>query len=109
MNEVHISKIAAELNLMHKKVRAVMSLPYRPKRRTRATIAKEKGLEPLAQCVFAQDDRDPASEAAAFVDAEKGVDSVEDALSGARDIIAEWVSEDQTARTQMMWLKFNRK
>src|SRR3989337_486433 len=85
------------------------SLPYRPKRRTRATIAKEKGLEPLALCIFAQDDKDPASEAAAFVDAERGVDSVEDALSGARDIIAEWVSEDQTARTQMMWLKFNRK
>ena len=76
-------------------------LPYRPKRRTRATIAKEKGLEPLAQCIFAQDDRDPAAEAAAFVDAEKGVESVEDALSGARDIIAEWVSEEQTARSQM--------
>jgi len=76
-------------------------LPYRPKRRTRATIAKEKGLEPLAQCIFAQDDRDPAAEAAAFVDAEKGVDSVEDALAGARDIIAEWVSEDQSARTHM--------
>ncbi|HHT9107581.1 MAG TPA: Tex family protein [Candidatus Wunengus sp. YC64] len=76
-------------------------LPYRPKRRTRATIAKEKGLEPLALCIFAQDDRDPASEAAAFVSAEKGVDSVEDALAGARDIIAEWVSEDQSARTHM--------
>ena len=76
-------------------------LPYRPKRRTRATIAKEKGLEPLAQCIFAQDDRDPAAEAAAFVSAEKGVDSVEDALAGARDIIAEWVSEDQSARTHM--------
>ncbi|HJW85837.1 MAG TPA: Tex family protein, partial [Candidatus Brocadiaceae bacterium] len=76
-------------------------LPYRPKRRTRATIAKEKGLEPLAQCIFAQDDRDPAAEAAAFVDAEKGVDSVEDALAGARDIIAEWISEDQAARTHM--------
>ena len=76
-------------------------LPYRPKRRTRATIAKEKGLEPLALCIFAQDDRDPASEAAAFVNAEKGVESVEDALAGARDIIAEWVSEDQTARTHM--------
>ncbi len=76
-------------------------LPYRPKRRTRATIAKEKGLEPLAQYIFAQDDRDPASEAAAFINAEKGVESVEDALSGARDIIAEWVSEDQTARTHM--------
>ena len=179
MNEVHVTKIAAELNLMHKQVRATallfdegatipfiaryrkeatgsldevaiaairdrlsklieldkrreailkaleergqltdelkeniaaaesltvledIYLPYRPKRRTRATIAKEKCLEPLAQCIFAQDDRDPASEAAAFVDAAKGVESVEDALAGARDIIAEWVSEDQSARTQM--------
>ncbi|MBI2472503.1 MAG: RNA-binding transcriptional accessory protein [Planctomycetes bacterium] len=76
-------------------------LPYRPKRRTRATIAKEKGLEPLATSIFVQDGIDPAAEAAAFVNAEKGVDSVDDALAGARDIIAEWVSEDQTARMQM--------
>jgi len=76
-------------------------LPYRPKRRTRATIAKEKGLEPLARLLFAQDDIDPLVEAAAFVDPEKGVDSAEDALAGARDIIAEWVNEDQTARVRM--------
>ncbi|NWG02651.1 MAG: RNA-binding transcriptional accessory protein [Syntrophaceae bacterium] len=76
-------------------------LPYRPKRRTRATVAKEKGLEPLAQRLFAQDDMDPITEAAAFVDHEKGVDSAEDALAGARDIIAEWVNEDQTARARM--------
>jgi uncharacterized protein len=76
-------------------------LPYRPKRRTRATIAKEKGLEPLAQRLFAQDDMDPLTEATAFVDPEKGVDSAEDALAGARDIIAEWVNEDQTARFRM--------
>ncbi len=76
-------------------------LPYRPKRRTRATIAKEKGLEPLARLLFAQDDIDPLAEAAAFVDPEKGVDSAEDALAGARDIIAEWVNEDQTARVRM--------
>jgi uncharacterized protein len=76
-------------------------LPYRPKRRTRATIAKEKGLEPLAQLLLAQEDRDPLIEAAAFVNAEKGVDSAEDALAGARDIIAEWVNEDQTARARM--------
>ncbi len=76
-------------------------LPYRPKRRTRATIAKEKGLEPLAQRLFAQEDMDPLTEAAAFVDPEKGVDSAEDALAGARDIIAEWVNEDQTARARM--------
>ncbi len=76
-------------------------LPYRPKRRTRATVAKEKGLEPLAQRLFAQEDMDPLAEAAAFVDPEKGVESAEDALAGARDIIAEWVNEDQTARARM--------
>ena len=76
-------------------------LPYRPKRRTRATIAREKGLEPLAAILLAQDARDPAAEAAAFVNAEKGVESVEDALAGARDIIAESVSEDQHARAAL--------
>ncbi len=83
-------------------------LPYRPKRRTRATIAREKGLEPLAQQIFAQGDFDPASEAAAFVNAEKGVESVEDALAGARDIIAEWVNEDPAARTRMRDLYMNK-
>ncbi len=76
-------------------------LPYRPKRRTRATIAREKGLEPLARRLFEQEDMDPLTEAVAFVDPEKGVDSAEDALAGARDIIAEWVSEDETARARM--------
>ena len=76
-------------------------LPYRPKRRTRATIAREKGLEPLAQCVFAQDGIDLLAEAEYYVDSEKGVDSIDDALSGARDIIAEWINEDQKARTRM--------
>lgn len=77
-------------------------LPYRPKRRTRATIAREKGLEPLAELVFAQDPaRDPIAEARAFVDESKGVESVEAALAGARDIIAEWVNEDQAARAKM--------
>ncbi len=76
-------------------------LPYRPKRRTRAMIAKERGLEPLAQRLFAQNDIDPLTEATAFVNSEKEVDSVEDALAGARDIIAEWVNEDQTARARM--------
>jgi uncharacterized protein len=76
-------------------------LPYRPKRRTRATIAKEKGLEPLAQRLFSQEDMDPMAEASAFIDPEKGVESAEDALAGARDIIAEWINEDQTARARM--------
>ena len=77
-------------------------LPYRPKRRTRATIAREKGLEPLAEMIFAQNPAvDPTVEAEAFVDESKGVDSAEDALAGARDIIAEWISEEQTARAEI--------
>lgn len=76
-------------------------LPFRPKRRTRAMIAKEKGLEPLAARIFEQGEVDPESEASAFVDPEKGVESIADALAGARDIIAEWVSEDQGAREKM--------
>ena len=76
-------------------------LPFRPKRRTRAMAAKEKGLEPLAIKIFEQGETDPEKEASAFVDPEKGVESVEDALSGARDIIAEWASEDQRARERM--------
>ena len=77
-------------------------LPYRPKRRTRATIAREKGLEPLAAILLDQSDNcDPEKAAAAFVDAEKEVDSTEDALAGARDIIAESINEDSTTRAGM--------
>ena len=82
-------------------------LPYRPKRRTRATIAREKGLEPLAELILVQDPAtDPAVEAKAFVDESKGVESVEAALAGARDIIAERVSEDQTSRGRIRDLFF---
>ncbi|MDO9230634.1 MAG: Tex family protein [Syntrophales bacterium] len=77
-------------------------LPFRPKRRTRATVAREKGLEPLAQQIFAQQQGfDPLAAAAAFVDPEKGVASAEEALAGARDIIAEWVNENEQARARM--------
>jgi uncharacterized protein len=77
-------------------------LPFRPKRRTKATTAKEKGLEPLAVRLFSQEDAiDPAAEAAVYVDKEKGVETAEDALAGARDIIAELINEDQTARARM--------
>ncbi len=77
-------------------------LPYRPKRRTRALMAKEKGLEPLAKLIFAQKDQtDPVKEASAYLDPEKGVDKAEDALAGSRDIIAEWINEDQGARKKM--------
>ncbi len=74
-------------------------LPYKPKRRTRATVAIEKGLEPLAEAIFAQDpELDPVAEAGKYLDTEKGVESTDDALAGARDIIAEWINEDQQAR-----------
>jgi len=76
-------------------------LPFRPKRRTRATMAKEKGLEPLAKMLFEQENIDVIKEAGKFVNAEKEVDSTETALAGARDIIAEWVSEDQQARADI--------
>jgi uncharacterized protein len=77
-------------------------LPYRPKRSTRAKAAKEKGLEPLAKIIFAQkDETDPVKEAAAYVDPEKGVETAEHALAGSRDIIAEWINEDQGARERM--------
>ena len=76
-------------------------LPYRPKRRTRGTIAKEKGLEPLAEKIFAQIDMDLEAEAASFVDHEKGVETVEEVLAGARDIIAEWINEDADLRAEL--------
>ncbi|MEO1448833.1 MAG: Tex family protein [Bacteroidota bacterium] len=77
-------------------------LPYKPKRRTRATIAREKGLEPLAKQLFDQDPNlDPAGIAAGFINAEKEVADAEEALKGARDIIAEWVNEDADARAQV--------
>jgi uncharacterized protein len=74
-------------------------LPYRPKRRTRATVAREKGLEPLAELILAQDPTtDPMVQAQAFVSEEMGVASVEEALAGAKDIVAEWINENQEAR-----------
>ena len=76
-------------------------LPFRPKRRTRATIARERGLEPLADLLLAQDDIDVNSEAELFVDTEKEVATIDDALAGARDIIAEWINEDSGARARM--------
>ena len=76
-------------------------LPYRPKRRTRATIARERGLEPLAEIVWAQKGADPGAEASVFVDVTKGVDTVDAALAGARDIIAERINEDQSVRRSL--------
>ncbi|MCL2041154.1 MAG: RNA-binding transcriptional accessory protein [Bacteroidales bacterium] len=76
-------------------------LPYKPKRRTRATVAKEKGLEPLAKMLMAQHYGDVKNMAQRFVSTEKGVNSVEEALDGACDIIAEWVSEDAVVRNRI--------
>jgi uncharacterized protein len=76
-------------------------LPYRPKRRTRATVAREKGLLPLATLLLEQSGTDPAAAASAYVDPEKGVATVDEALSGARDILAEMVNEDPAARSGM--------
>jgi uncharacterized protein len=83
-------------------------LPYKPKRRTKATIAREKGLEPLAAYLWAQQ---PTAEplqsfAAGFVNAELGVASIEEALEGARHIVAEWISEDADLRKALRQLVF---
>ena len=76
--------------------------PFRPKRRTRATVAKEKGLEPLALWLLMQLPRgDALAEAEKYVSAEKGVENAEDALQGARDIIAESVSDDAALRKEL--------
>ena len=75
--------------------------PYKQKRRTRGSIAREKGLEPLAQAIFAQDGSDPAVLAEAYVEPEKGVNSVEEALAGANDIIAEDLSDDPAIRKSL--------
>ena len=77
--------------------------PYKPKRRTRVTVAKEKGLEPLAALLFAQE-RDcpkPEDAAADYLSAEKGVETVADALQGANDIVAEWISDDAAIRRSL--------
>ncbi|MFW5706053.1 MAG: Tex-like N-terminal domain-containing protein, partial [Bacteroidota bacterium] len=65
-------------------------LPFRPKRKTRASIAREKGLEPLAKILMSQRRDDMEKAAAQYIDSNKGVESIADALAGARDIIAEW-------------------
>ncbi len=76
-------------------------LPYRPKRKTRATAAREKGLQPLADILFEQGRLDVALEADKYISEEKGVNSAEEALAGARDIIAEHISESVEARDKV--------
>lgn len=76
-------------------------LPYKPKRKTRASAAREKGLEPLAQKMFDQDKFDVSAFAGTFIDSEKGVNDLNEALEGARDIIAEWISENPESRKKV--------
>jgi protein Tex len=77
-------------------------LPYKPKRKTRATTAIEKGLEPLAKIIFEQADENPEEKAAAFIT--DAVKDIKEALQGARDIIAEWISENEAARNKIRQL-----
>jgi protein Tex len=82
-------------------------LPYKPKKRTKATIAREKGLEPLARIIMAKRELDPYRKATQYINPEKGVADEEEALQGARDIIAEWINESQVARikTRKLFLR----
>ena len=80
-------------------------LPFRPKRRTRAEMARQRGLEPLAFLLFEQDPAiDPFAEAGSFINPENDTSSAEDALAGARDIIAEWINENTDARAKLRTL-----
>lgn len=75
-------------------------LPYKPKRKTRASVAREKGLQPLADLLLGQDKTDFMALASSLIDPEKGVNNSEEALAGARDIIAEIIAEDATVRSK---------
>lgn len=81
--------------------------PYKQKRRTRATIAKEKGLEPLAQLIWEQESKDICTEAKAYISEENDLATIEDVLNGANDIIAEWISDDATYRDYIRNQTFN--
>ena len=102
-------KLTAELEARIHKAETMLELediylPYKPKRRTKATIAKEKGLEPLAHLIFTQDKIDLTEEANKYISIEKEVKSIDEALSGARDIISEWINEHQECRAQIRGL-----
>ncbi len=110
--EAILSSIAEQDKLtpeLEKQIREAMNmaaledlyLPYRPKRKTRATMAVARGLEPLAKMLFSQHNMDVEGKALSFVSDEKDVPDLEAALAGARDIIAEWVNEDARARQRI--------
>lgn len=100
-------KLTDEISLALDKAETLSELediyrPYRPKRKTRASVAKEKGLEPLAETILKQESKcDPVAVAEEYVDEEKGVANVEDALQGAMDIIAETVSDNAEIRKRI--------
>ena len=83
-------------------------LPYKPKRKTRASIAKEKGLEPLSEMLYRQQNGDVKKWAQQFINLELGVETVEDALAGARDILAERICEDDVTRAKLRNLFTNK-
>jgi protein Tex len=87
-NKIELAQTSTELEDLY--------LPYKPKKKTRATVAKEKGLEPLAAIIMRQQEYDISKKAGQFINDK--VETIEDALQGARDIIAEWVSENNRAR-----------
>lgn len=82
--------------------------PYKQKRRTRATIAKEKGLEPLAKEIFAQEDHNVLSKAAEHISEEHELHSVEEVLAGAKDIIAEWIADEPKYREKIRAMTFHK-
>ena len=103
---IELDKLTSELERKINEAKTITALediylPYKPKRKTRASAAKEKGLETLALLVLAQSRIDPEQEAVAYVNDKKGVTNIIEALTGARDIIAEMISENVDARTKM--------
>ncbi len=94
LQKIEASETMAELEDLY--------LPFRPKRRTRATIAKEKGLGPLAEIIMGQKETDPYKKAEIFLNDQ--VVSVDEALAGARDIIAEWINEDEKSRRRLRYI-----
>ena len=107
INEQGLLTPELEQKIQNAEVMSVLEdlyLPYKPKRKTKATVAKAKGLEPLAKYLFNQPPGDIIAKAKAFISAEKEVANIDEALAGARDIIAEWVSENDTARAHIRQL-----
>ena len=104
LEELHISdsNLLRKINSTDNMTRLEdLYLPYRPKRKTRASIAKSKGLEPLAKIMMSEKIDELKAIAGRFIHVQKGVETIEDALSGARDIAAEWISETEWVREQL--------